>query len=844
LSGVTRTKVTMLDTLRQDVKYAARSLVRRPLVTTVAVLSLALGIGVNTAIFSVFERLLLRQLPVQAPHQIVNVTSPGPRPGSRSTGNAGGQDEIFSYPLFRDLERLDGLGLSRIAAHREFAVNLAHDGRTERADGLLVSGGYFPALGVRPALGRLLTPDDDRVDGGHPLVVLAHDYWTTRFGADPNVLGRGLTVNGQRLTVVGVAPAGFRGTTTMDAPHVFVPVAMGPQVAGLSNERNNHSLYLFARLQAGTTLERAQTAVNGPFGGIIRDVEFPVQRRGLGDRGREQFLARRIVLTEGARGRNSGRREATLILGLMLTVTGLVLLIACANVANLLLARAADRTGEMAVRLSIGGSSRRLLRLLLVEAALLGGLGAAGALAVGKGTSVALLNMLPADDAQVFQFEFNRPLLLFTLLLGLGAAMLFGIYPALQSVRAGVLASRTNSGRSSPSRSAARFRTSLATGQIALATVLLALAGLFLTSLVNIGREELGLRREGLIGFRLSPYLNGYTPERALVLFDSIEEALGELPGVVSVTGTTVPLLADADQGQNVTVEGFNAGADDDARASFARTGTDYFQTLGTPLLAGREFSRADDAAAPKVAIVNEAFARKFGLGADAVGKRMALGAGDAKVLDIEIVGLVRDAKYSEVREPAPPQFFLPYRQGAFGSLTFYVRSGGDPGQLRTVIPALVARADPNLPVERLRTMDDQIWDNLTPQRVFATLSSSFAVLAVLLAAIGLYAMLAYSVTQRLKEIGIRLAVGARPGDVQRMLFAHMGRMTLFGGGMGVVAAFGMGRLVRAVLFGVDGSGPILLGAAAVIASVAFAAAVIPAYRASRVNPVLALRAE
>jgi predicted permease len=375
--------------------------------------------------------------------------------------------------------------------------------------------------------------------------------------------------------------------------------------------------------------------------------------------------------------------------------------------------------------------------------------------------------------------------------------------------------------------------------------VLLAVAGLFLTSLVNIGREELGLRREGLIGFRLSPYLNGYTPERAQALFDGVEEALREAPGVVSVTATTVPLLSDSDQGQNVTVEGFDAAPESDVQANYAGTGTDYFRTLGIPLLVGREFSRADGPSAPKVAIVNEAFARKFKLGTQPIGKRIALGSGDNKALDIEIIGLVRDAKYSDVREPAPPQFFLPYRQSRFGSLTFYARSSEDAGQLRTVIPALVARADPDLPVERLRTMEDQIWDNVTRDRVLATLSSWFAGLATLLAAIGLYAMLAYSVTQRLKEIGIRLALGARAFDVRRMLFAQVARMTLVGAGIGLAAAFGIGRVAQALLFGIEGNNALLLGSAgAVVALVAFAAALLPARRASRVSPVLALRAE
>jgi len=832
----------MIDTFWQDVRYAARSLTRRPLVTSVAVLSLSLGIGVNTAIFSVFERFILRELPVPAPDELVNLVSPGPKPGNRSTGSAGGRDYIFSYPLFRDLEQLPATGASHIAAHREFDVSLAHGGETARGSGLLVSGGYFPALGVLPAVGRLFTPEDDRVSGAHPLVVLAHSYWTTRFGADPGVVGSALTVNGQALTIVGVAPAGFSGTTLRAAPQVFVPLAMGGQMAGVSTERDNHSLYVFARLRRGVTRDQAQLAFNGPFTAIMRDVEYPLHRSDLSERARQEFLARRIVLEAGAHGSSSGRRELRLMFGLLLAVTGLVLLIACANVANLLLARATDRSAEMAVRLSLGAATGRLMRLLLVESALLGALGAAGALAVGKATAVALLGSMPAEVARLFLFELNAPVLLFTMALGLGTALLFGLFPAHQSIRAGAMSGA--SGRVSASRSAARFRTSLATAQIALATVLLAQAGLFITSLVNVGRQDVGIRRDGLIGFRLSPALIGYTPQRTMSLFDRIEEELRALPGVTSVTATTVPPLSDANQGQNVTVEGFDAPPDADVQARFGRTGTDYFRTLGIPLLAGREFSRADASDAPRVAIVNEAFARKFELGSQVVGTRIGLGAG-ANVLDIEIVGLVADAKYSNVRQSAPPQFFLPYRQGGLGSLTFYARVPGDARQLRSVIPALVARADPNLPIERLQTMDEQFLDAVAPTRLLATLATWFAGLATLLASVGLYATLAYTVAQRLREFGIRVALGARGADVRRLIFAQVGRMTLIGGMIGLAAAIGLGRLTGALLFEIEGDNPALIaGIAVTVAVVTFAAAALPARRAGRVNPVLALRAE
>jgi predicted permease len=841
----------------QDLRYALRSLANRPLVTTVAVLSLALGIGVNTAIFSTFEQLLLRRLPVPAPDQIVNVTSPGPRPGSSSSSDAGGSEAIFSYPLFRDLERVwpDSI---RIAAHRDFGANLAYRGQTSDGEGLLVSGQYFPALGLTPALGRLLGPEDDRVQGAHPVVVLSHAYWSTRFGADPAVIDDTLVVNGEPMTIVGVSPEGFSGNTTMDRPQIFVPLMMAehayrqPRWNGMT-ARNNHWLYLFARLGPDVSRQRAEVLMNGTFAALIRDVELPALRSGMGDRQRDQFRQRRIVLQDGARGRSAGRAEVQPILLLMFAITAFVLVIACANVANLLLARVADRSPEMAVRLSLGASAGRLVRLLLVEASVLGLAGALGALGVARLTLDGLVAIMPAEDAPLLTFGINTTVLLFTLALGIGTSVLFGLFPALHGVRAAALGGlHGQPGRASSSRSANRFRSSLATSQIALATALLALAGLFVVSLVNVARVELGIRRDGLVTFRLSPYLNGYSPERAQALFDQVEEQLRALPGVVAVTESTVPILSSNEWNNNVTVEGFDAGPDADTRVSVARVGTDYFRTLGTALLAGREFERTDMENSARVAVVNEAFGRKFNLGSDVIGKRLALGAGGNRPLNIEIVGLTRDAKYSDVREPSPPQLIMPYRQPdtsrgetGVGTLTFYARTTMDSRGLLGAIPHVIATLDRNLPIVALRTMDDQIWDNTTRDRVLSTLSSSFAVLATLLAGIGLYAVLAYGVARRLREIGIRIAVGAQPRDVRRLVLSQVGRISLVGGAIGVVLALGLGRLGRAMLFGVGGTDLTVIGGAALLAIVvSFAAGILPARRATSVNPIEALRVE
>jgi len=833
----------------QDLRYGIRALVRRPLVTSVAVLSLALGIGVNSAIFSLFDRLILRRLAVPSPDEIVLVTSPGPRPGSRSTGDfSGGVDAIFSYPLFRDLEQLKDDGL-QLAAYASFGANVAFEGRSAEANGVLVSGQYFPALGVTPALGRLLGPQDDRVPGGHPVVVLGYDFWRTRFGADARILNRTLVVNGGAMTIVGVAPSGFSGITALARTQLFVPLAMAEQAFrdpawnGLA-ARNNHWLYLFARTEAGVSPQQAAERVNISFAGLIRGVEYPALRTGMGDTDRQAFQKRQIYLQDGARGANSNRREIQIVFTLLFAVTGFVLAIACANVANILLAQVTTRSAEMGVRLSLGASTYRVVRLLLSEAALLGILGGAGALLVSHLTISAMLAILPADGP-VLQSVLDTRLLAFTFTLGLATSVAFGLFPAWHAVRAALVGGvNTHSARASGSRTAARFRTSMAVTQLALATGLLAIAGLLVVSLVNTLRVELGIQREGLIAFGLSPSLNGYTPDNAARFFDRLDTELRAMPGVTSVTATTIPILAQSNWGNNVTVEGFEAGAGVNTNASTARVGVDYFRTLGITLIAGREFTDADIKGSPKVAVVNEAFARKFNLTDRVIGKRMALGAGN-KPLDIEIVGLVRDAKYDEVREPAPPQFVMPYRQGDIGALTFYVRAGANTPAVLPTVAAVVRKLDANIPISNLRTMEEQIRYDTSGYRALTTISSAFAGLAVVLAAIGLYAVLAYGIAQRLREIGIRIALGATPGDIRSLVLGQVGRISIVGVGIGAALAFGLGRLSQALLFGVEGTAPaIIFGAVVLALGVAFAAAVVPARRATLVQPVEVLKAE
>jgi predicted permease len=811
--------------------------------------SLALGIGANAAIFSLFNQLLLKPLDVPQPARLVNLSAPGPKPGSTSCNQAGPCDAVFSYPMFRDLERVQ-TPFTGIAAHVSFGANLAARGQTENGEGLLVSGSYFPVLGLQPAIGRLLGPDDDKVPGESHVVVLSHAYWLRRFGGDPAVLNQPLVVNGQSMTIVGVGPRGFDSTTLGVKPAVYAPITMrgfSQPFKGFDNRRS-YWAYLFARLKPGASIEQARAALTTPYRQILNDVEAPLQN-GMSPQTLARFKTRPLLVDDGARGQSSVTTEGRAPLTLLFGVTALVLVIACANIANLLLARGAARASEMAVRLSIGAGRGQLVRQLLGESCLLALMGGIGGVFVAHWTLNLMATLMPAEATEVVRLEIDPTAAMFAAALALGTGVLFGLFPALHSTRPDLVSAlKGQSGQASGARAASRFRTTLATAQIALSMALLVAAGLFTKSLANVSRVDLGVSADNVIMFGISPELNGYTPERSRQLFERLEDDLAALPGTAGVTMATVALVSGNNWGNNVAVEGFEAGPDTDTNSRFNEVGPGYFATLGIPLLAGREFTRADTFGAPKVAIVNEAFAKKFNLGADVVGKHMSndRGAGAAPALNMEIVGLVKNAKYSSVKNEIPPQFFLPYRQDdRLGFINVYVRTAGDPTPFMTNIPKAVAHADPNLPVQRLRTLPQQIRENVFLDRFVSVLSTAFASLATLLAAVGLYGVLAYTVSQRTREIGLRMALGAAPSRVRAMVLRQVGVMIIVGGVIGLAAAVGLGRLAQSLLFQLQGSDPAVLGGAAVaLTIVALAAGLIPAQRAARVDPMRALRYE
>jgi predicted permease len=751
--------------------------------------------------------------------------------------------------MFRDLEAQQTV-FTGIAAHQPFPANLAYDRRASTGNGLLVSGSYFDVLGLKPALGRLIGRQDEPKVGEGAVVVLGYEYWRSSFGADPNIIDRTLTVNGQVLTIIGVAPQGFAGTTIGYQPRVYVPITMRwlmqPTLQTLATDRKSYWVYLFARLRPGVTIEGALAQLGGVYHAILNDVEAPLNSLMLmPPEIMERFRARPLTIEPGARGQSSLPEQARTPSSLLLGVTTLVLLLVCANIANLLLARGATRAGEMAIRASLGADRGRLLRQALLESTTLAVAGGIASIPVALVTLRGVRILLP--DGERLDMTLNGQALVFTAVAALATVLLFGLAPAIRASRADPgLAMKGQAQQAVGAHGARRFRGTLATAQIVLSTVLLVLAGLFTQSLANLARVDLGMNAASVATFTVAPRRNGYTLEQATRFYERLETEIAAQPGVLSAASSMVPLLSGSTWGAGMRIEGVDPGppgTNNDAAMNSVSPG--FFRTLAIPLASGRDFAPTDTIDKPLVAIVNESFLRKFKLGDDALGKHIGTG-NPNEPPNMEIVGIVGDAKYAQVRDEAPAQFFVPRQQNAFtDSMTFYVRAAVPPETLLTLIPRVVASLDPDLPVDKPTTMRQVVDDNVFVERMVATLSASFAVLATVLAAVGLYGVLAYLVTQRTREIGLRLALGATAARLRGMVLKQVAIMAGIGVPLGLVLAVLVGRMAEVLLFGLKGYDPLVLGAAvAVLAVVVSLAAYLPAQRAASIAPMEALRSE
>jgi predicted permease len=843
----------ILPAVLPDLRFALRSWIKSPTFTAIAVASIGLGIGVTTAIFTLVDQVLLRRLPVKDPQELVQVTFEGTRYGSNW-----GDDTELSYPMYTALREGNQV-FSGMFCRFGYAFQVGESVAPERVAGELVSGSYFPVLGVGAAHGRVLTEDDDRTPGGHPVAVLGHAFWASRFGADPAAVGRSIVVNGRSYTIVGVAQAGFDGIELGRQTQVFVPIAMKAQLTpgwNALDERTYRWVRVFGRLRPGITAEQARTSLEPAFRGELRgDLGAPDFNNAPATL-RQRYLENRLVFLPGAYGRSSFRRSMTTPLWVLMGIAAGVLLIACANVANLLLARGAARGREMAVRLALGATRRRLVKQLLVESLLLSLAGGLVGLALAAfAAPLVLAFFVNPETPHPVSAAPDLRILAFTIGVSTLTGVLFGLAPALHATRPDV-APTLKDQAGSVLGGGTRLRKALVASQVAVSLLMLIGAGLFLRTLHNLLAVDVGFQTRSLVSFTMDPSLNGYAPQATRQFVLRLRERLRAAPGVTDASLTSIKLLDGNNWTTDITIAGYKAGEEEDMEQKCAMVGPGYFRAMGIPLLRGREFDERDQRTSPpsdtddgpgfQVAVVNERFARQYFGDEDPIGRRFGFGTNPGRPTPIQIVGVVRDSKYSELREEVPRQLFFPYLESPTpGVFTVYLRSSAPAAAAFTTARDVVRQLDPNLPIAATRTLEQQISGALRRERLMATLSAAFGILATLLAVVGLYGVMAYTVSRRTREIGVRMALGAAARDIRWMVIRESLTLTAIGIALAAPITWWLTRLVASQLYGVAPTDPwTALGAAAVLGAVCLLAGLIPSTRAARVQPTTALRYE
>lgn len=845
-----------MSALLADLRYAVRVMRKNPGFTTVAVVSLALGIGANTAIFSLVDAVLLRTLPVKDPHQLYAV---GRNPAQPSP--------VWNYPDYAAM-RDRNTGFSGLIAYSGiqpagFTVGSPTDSRTEVALGVQVSGNYFQVLGVEPAAGRVLNPEDDRRPGAGPYIVLSHGFWRRRFGADPRVAGTTVRVNGYPFTIVGVAREGFTGIDTGVSPDFFAPLTMRTEITKRANwnNRNNWWIIVLGRLKPGASIPKLEAELYN----IGRDMEAENRRTALDQRFVNRALE--VKLLPAARGYSWFRNRLSKPLVVLLIVVGVVLLIACANVANLLLARAAGRKQEIAVRLAIGSGRARLVRQLLIESTLLAFLGGIAGLAFAYFGVRVLMALMPYSGWAPVSLQVNPDarVLGFTFAVCVATGTLFGLAPALQSTRPELVPALKQESGSTGTREGFRLRKSLVVLQVALSVVLLIGAGLFVRTLANLRNVDAGFHKERVLFVMVEPDRVGYKGQRLRSFYERLLERVEGLPGVRSAALARITPLGGSRWNDIVQVPGYQPKEKFESVDQNA-VGPRFFETMGIPIVLGRDFRpedspafspdpvehqqpgappRPEDIAGPRVAVVNESFQKEYFGGENPIGKRFSVGMKSTPEESFEIIGVVKDARYFGLRDATQPMCYQALWRPGASSRTLTLRTTGDPKLLIEAVRRELRALDATVPILQARSIEQQTDNNLLAERLIATLAGFFGLLAMLLAAVGLYGVMAQSVTGRTREMGIRMALGADRSSLLWMVQREALILVAIGTVIGVPAALAITKYAASFLYGVEARDPwVTAGATAFLAAVAMFASYVPARRASLLDPNRALRYE
>ncbi|HJP93198.1 MAG TPA: ABC transporter permease [Pyrinomonadaceae bacterium] len=821
-----------------DIRYALRMLAKNPAFACVVVLTLALGIGANAAIFSLLDQVLLQRLPVASPDQLVVLSTYDPR-------NAPDIEGSFSYPMYQDLRDRNSV-FSGVIARGGTQMNVSYGDQTERVGGELVSGNFFDVLGVRPWAGRLFTQDDDRTPGAHPVAVISYAFWERRFAKDPNLIGKTILVNEQPMTVLGVTPPNFFGVDLSNNPDVRVPLMMTPVFNPLPptrmQSRRHQWLSVMARRKADVTPEQAQVSLSLLYQ-QIRETEAQQLPSTVTAAGRERFLAQRIALLPGDQGFRHLQKELRTSLWLLFGATCAVLLILCANLANLMMARATVRAQETAVRLALGAGRLRLLRQWLTEGVVLSAIGGVVGVFVALWIKAGLIAFIPRDYRVNLSAGVDWRLYLFILVVAIVLGLAFSLAPAIQAARQVFAPGLRFESRSFTSAGKLlSLRSGLILVQVALSLPLLVSAALLLRTLQNLRALDMGFGKENVLLASVNPALNGYSKERTASFFDELLAKTRALPGVKSASlASDSPISGGWDQ-IGVVVEGYKPREGERMSCDATWVSSDYFKTLEIPFVMGRDFDEHDRIGAPKVVVINEKMATHFFGTVDVIGKHIGL----EDVADRAIVGVVKDAQYVNLREDRRRHFYIPTTQEeTLNNLTLHVKTTTDTAVVAEELRAQLKTLDPHLPLYNVKNLATEIDESLIQERLVTWLSIAFGLLATLLTALGLYGVLTFSVARRTREIGIRVALGAQRRDVFRLIMIRGVVLVGVGVVIGLVTSFALSRLISALLFGVTpNSVGTLVGVSAGLIAVALLACYLPARRATKVDPIVALRCE